>query len=169
MDISFLCQANLSFLFYFFAFSGLHPWHMEVPRLGVKSELQLLAYTTATATRDLSCICDLYHSSQPRWILNSLNEARDWAHIFMDPSQVCQLLSWEENSLSFLNKMTSLLRLYSLCFQVKTTLCPLLIPRFLIHKYALYTVREKVQEVLNDVVSESCQLSSMHWVKNITC
>ena len=37
---------------------GPHPRHMEVPRLGVKLELQLLAYTIATATPDLSCICD---------------------------------------------------------------------------------------------------------------
>ena len=37
---------------------------MEVPRLGFKSELQLPVYTTATATRDLSHIYDLYHSSQ---------------------------------------------------------------------------------------------------------
>ena len=29
-------------------FLGAHPQHMELPRLGVKSELQLLAYTTAT-------------------------------------------------------------------------------------------------------------------------
>ena len=28
----------------------LHLWHMEVPSLEIKSELQLLAYTTATAT-----------------------------------------------------------------------------------------------------------------------
>ena len=33
-------------------------WHMEVPRLGVKLELQLLAYTTATAMQDPSYICD---------------------------------------------------------------------------------------------------------------
>ena len=33
---------------------------MEVPRLGVK--LELLAYTTATATQDPSCIWDLHHS-----------------------------------------------------------------------------------------------------------
>ena len=32
---------------------------MEVPRLGVESELQLLACTTATATQDLSHVCDL--------------------------------------------------------------------------------------------------------------
>ena len=32
---------------------------MEVPRLGVEPELQLLAYTTATAMLDPSHICDL--------------------------------------------------------------------------------------------------------------
>ena len=37
--------------------------HMDVPRLEVESELQLLAYTTATASRDLSQVCDLHHSS----------------------------------------------------------------------------------------------------------
>ena len=35
-------------------FLGLHPQHMEVPRLGVKLELHLLACATATATWDLS-------------------------------------------------------------------------------------------------------------------
>ena len=35
-------------------FSGLHPRHMEVPRLGVKSDLEPLVYTTATAMPDLS-------------------------------------------------------------------------------------------------------------------
>ena len=42
------------FFFFFFGFLGLHPWHMEVPRLGVYLELQLLAYTTATAMPDPS-------------------------------------------------------------------------------------------------------------------
>ena len=54
-----------------------HLWHMEVPRLGVKSELQLPTYTTATATRDSSQVCDLHHSSQQRQILNPLSKARD--------------------------------------------------------------------------------------------
>ena len=40
--------------FSFFFFLGPHPWHMEGPRLGVQSELQLLAYARATATPDLS-------------------------------------------------------------------------------------------------------------------
>ena len=42
-----------------FCILGLYLWHMEVPRLRVKSELQLPTYTTATATWDPSCICDL--------------------------------------------------------------------------------------------------------------
>ena len=50
---------------------------MEVPRLGVELELQLLPYTTATATPDLSRICDLHCSSQQHLILNPLSEARD--------------------------------------------------------------------------------------------
>ena len=41
-------------LFCFLGGGGLHPWHMEVPRLGVKLELQPLAYTTATTTWDPS-------------------------------------------------------------------------------------------------------------------
>ena len=34
----------------FFAILGPHPQHMEAPRLGVESELQLPAYITVTAT-----------------------------------------------------------------------------------------------------------------------
>ena len=45
-----------------FSFLGPHLWHMEIPRLGVKSELQLLAYAIATAMH---------------WILNPLSEAGD--------------------------------------------------------------------------------------------
>ena len=53
------------------------PWHMEVPGLGVKSELQLLAYSIATAMPDLSHICDLDCSLWQCQILNPLSEARD--------------------------------------------------------------------------------------------
>ena len=41
-----------SFFFFFFSFLGPHLQHMDVPRLGVKSELQLSAYTTGIATPD---------------------------------------------------------------------------------------------------------------------
>ena len=46
-----------NFFLFFGVFLGPYPWHMDVPRLGVKSELQLPA-TTATAIPDLSRICD---------------------------------------------------------------------------------------------------------------
>ena len=84
-------EETKQYLFYF-SFSGPHPRHMEVPRLGVKSELQLPAYTTATATAtatpDPSCVCNIHHSSQQHWTLNPLSEARDPTGILMDPSQV---------------------------------------------------------------------------------
>ena len=57
---------------------------MEVPRLGAESELQRLAFTIAIAMLDLSHIFDLHHSSRQRWVLNPLNEARDWTRILRD-------------------------------------------------------------------------------------
>ena len=53
-----------------FFFLGLHLWHMEVPRPRVESELQLPAYTTATATtaQYLGRVCHLHHSSRLRRI-----------------------------------------------------------------------------------------------------
>ena len=57
------------------------------PPLGIEWELQLPAYTTATALQDPRRICDLHHSS-PCQILNPLSEARDWTHILMDTSQM---------------------------------------------------------------------------------
>ena len=71
---------------------------MEVPRLGVKSELQLLAYATATAVRDLSCICNLHHGSRQCRILNPESKARDRTGILMDTSRVLNLLSHKGNS-----------------------------------------------------------------------
>ena len=62
---------------------------MAVPRLELELELQLLAYTTATVTRDLSHVCDLGHSSQQLGILNPLNKARDPTCILMDTSRTC--------------------------------------------------------------------------------
>ena len=74
--------------FIFSCFLGLQLWHTEVPRLGVESELQLLAYATATPVEDLSHICDLHHSSQQCRILNPLSKARDWTHVLMNASQI---------------------------------------------------------------------------------
>ena len=67
---------------------------MSVPRLGVELELQLPAYTTATAIPDPSChLQRVYHGSQHCWILNQLSKARDQTRILMDAS-------WVHNSLS---------------------------------------------------------------------
>ena len=77
-------SSDLPFCF----FLELHLQHMEVPRLGVKSELELPAYTTATATWNPSRVCDLHHSSQQHWILNPRSGARDQTCILMDPSQI---------------------------------------------------------------------------------
>ena len=76
-------------LFLLLCFLGPHPMHMEVPRLGVESEEQLQAYTTATITamQDPSHICHLHCSWQQHQILNPLSKARDQTHVLMDTSQ----------------------------------------------------------------------------------
>ena len=79
------------FIYLFIVFSGLlgpHPRHMEVPGLGVQSELLLPAYTTATATPDPSHVCDLHHSSWQCRILNTLSKASNQTYVFMDASQI---------------------------------------------------------------------------------
>ena len=75
--------------FLLFCFFGPHPQHIEVLRVWVASELQLPAYTTATATWDPSCICDLHHSPWQCWILNAMSEARDRTCNIMVPSWIC--------------------------------------------------------------------------------
>ena len=57
---------------------------MEFPRLGVKTELELLAYPTAIAIQ----IFNLQHSSQQHQIPNPLIEARDWTWILMDTIRI---------------------------------------------------------------------------------
>ena len=70
------------FFFFFFLLVRATPW------LGVESELQLPTYTTATAIRDPSHICNLHHSSRQSRMANPLCEARDQTHILMDPSWI---------------------------------------------------------------------------------
>ena len=74
--------------FYLFIFLGSHPWHMEVPRLGVKLELQLPATATATATQNPSHVCNLCHSSRQHRILNPLRVAKDWTRNLMVHSRI---------------------------------------------------------------------------------
>ena len=76
---------HVSFLF---VCSCLGPWHTEVPQVRVELELQLPAYTTATAKPDPSQVCNQHHSSQLYWILNPLSKARDRTRNLMNPSWV---------------------------------------------------------------------------------
>ena len=89
----------------FFFFLGLHPWHMELPRLEFESELQLSAYATATAPRNPTCVCDLHHSLWQHWMFSPLSEARDQTCFLMNTSQVLNPLSHKRNSYysNFLN------------------------------------------------------------------
>ena len=92
---------QLYFRYYFILFTlflGPHLWHMEVPRLGIKSELPLPA-TTATATLDPRQICNLHISLGQCWILNPLSRARDLTCILMDTSQILNPTSRNGNSL----------------------------------------------------------------------
>ena len=62
---------------FFFLFLWPHPWQKEVPKLGIKLELQLKAYATVRATLELSHICDIYCGFQQYWILNQSSKAKD--------------------------------------------------------------------------------------------
>ena len=95
---------------FFFFFLGSHPQHMEVPRLGIESELQLPASTSATAMQNPSRIFD------PRqcWILNPLIEARDRTCILMD----VRLVSTEpEGELPFFCLFVCFFTNHSIAFQ----------------------------------------------------
>ena len=74
---------------------------MEVPRLGVKLELQLPAYATATAIPDRGPTCGLGRSSWQCQILNPLIEARDPTCMLTDTSLILNPLSHKGNSSVF--------------------------------------------------------------------
>ena len=106
--ISFLLLLLLLFfvLFYFvcFCFLGRPLQHMEVPRLGLESELQLLASATARAMPDPSQVCSLHHSSWQCWILNPLSEGRDRTRNLIVPIRIrfhCAIMGIPKVQLSF--------------------------------------------------------------------
>ena len=99
---------------------------MEVPRLGVESEPQLRAYTTATAMRDPSLIWDLHHSSGQRWILNPLSKAGDRTFILMDAIRVVSTEPrWELQEIYFFISLF----IYGLINQ--STYLPIYLPTYL--------------------------------------
>ena len=62
-----------------------------MPRLGAESELQLPAYTTATAAQDPSCVYGLHYSSRatldPLRETWSTEQGHDRTHVLMDAGQ----------------------------------------------------------------------------------
>ena len=91
--------------------------HVEVPRLGVKLDLQLPAYATPTPTPNPSRTCDLHQSLWQCQILNSLSEARDQTCIqilvrFVTDETQRELLSPALNDIveKILNNYCSVLR-----------------------------------------------------------
>ena len=93
-------ERTISLSLFFFFFLGPYLQHMEVPRLVVQSEIQLPAYTTATAMHDTSHVCDLHHSSCQCQILYPLSKARDQTCNLMVPSKIC--FHWKQiNNLTF--------------------------------------------------------------------
>ena len=72
-----------SFILFIFFFLGVYARHMEVPKLGVESELQL----PATATLDLSRIFDLHPLSEAR---NRTHSSSSWilvGFVIAEPQQ----------------------------------------------------------------------------------
>ena len=111
---------------------------MEIPRLGVQSELQLPAYTIGIAMPNPSHVCDLHHSSQQLWILNPLGEAQDPLGVLMDTSPVCY--SWATTGtlillISFWESTQYNLILHPLMWMKGTILT---------HSHHTFTIREAV-------------------------
>ena len=74
---------------------GPHPRHMQLPRLGVESELPLPAYITATAMPDPSWVCDLCLSnagSLTHWARPGIEPRSSWVLVGF----VSAVLQWEE-------------------------------------------------------------------------
>ena len=79
-----LSQGYKDILSFFPFFLKPHLWHIEVPRLGIRLELQLPTYATTMATPDPSHLCNLHHNLWQLWILNPLNETGVWTHILTE-------------------------------------------------------------------------------------
>ena len=114
-ELSVPVSLSLSLFFFFLFFLGLLLQHMEVPSLGVKTKLQLLAYTTATAMPDMSHIFNLHCSLQQHCILNQLSKVRDQTCILIDTRQVLNPLSHNGNSWTYVSIQCLNASKYSVC------------------------------------------------------
>ena len=74
--------------FFFFCFFRTAPWAYGSSQDRGQIGVQLLAYTTATATPDPSRVYGLHHSTWQHQTLNPLREAKNPARILMDTSWI---------------------------------------------------------------------------------
>ena len=84
------------FFFFFFFFFRAKPVAYEAPRLGVFLELQLPAYTTATAMQNPSHFCNLHYSSHQQRILKPLSKAGDQTCNLMDTIGFVSAEPWQK-------------------------------------------------------------------------
>ena len=80
--------ACIFFFFFFFFFMWLHPQHLEVSRLEVELEQQLLDCTHSHSNLR---VCNLHHSLWQCWILNPRSGTEDQTLVLMNTSQVCYI------------------------------------------------------------------------------
>ena len=103
-------SVSVSFFTFIFCLFRATPTAQRAPRLGVESELQLLAYATATARPDPTHSCDLHHSSRQCQSLNPLSKAgiepaTSWIlvrFITVEPQQELLKMKSSSKVLSFL-------------------------------------------------------------------
>ena len=79
------CKSTIVCLFiYLFCFSGPQPWHMEVPRLGVTSDLQLPATSHSHSNAQIWATCATYtiahgnSRSLTHWTGPGIEPATSW-------------------------------------------------------------------------------------------
>ena len=97
--LNIFCCASL---FFFFVFLGLHPWYMEVPRLGAELDCSCRPQPQPCGIQAMSETY-IHHSSWQHWILNPLNKAWERILILMDTSWINYRWATMGNSSSLLN------------------------------------------------------------------
>ena len=88
-----------SLFFFFFAFQGCTCGIWRFPgwgQIGAVAASHSHSHSHSNVGSDPSRVCDLYHSSKQRWILNPLSEARDRTCVLMDASQILSAEPWWE-------------------------------------------------------------------------
>ena len=83
----------------FFVFWGASVYGSSQARGRIRAAAVSLCHSNSNS--DLSCVCNLHHSSWQCWILSSLSEAWDWTRILMDTSRVVSTVPQQNSPLLF--------------------------------------------------------------------